>query len=669
MDVIIKILAALNQEIIFLIAGISNALIAVYVFKKNPRNIVNIAFLIFVVGSAIWIGNIGLIYLTKNFFFNQFIFYGTALMFSGLVFFARVFPNQRKPSIKFYLFITIPAMTIMILGGLNLIVTGINVLPDNSVEAIHGPAHLPTVLIVTGYFITSVFFLFQNFQKSSARHRLQFIYLLAGIFILIATGIIFGSIFPMLGYHEFNALSPISSILFVSFTAYAIVRHQLMDIRVVIQRGLIYTSLLAIIIGFYLLTVHLLGILLQQTINVTILISAGIATLIGVFGVPYVERWFRRITDKIFFKDKYNYREAMHELTEMLHTSIDLEKIIEKTTGELKRILKTNTVHFSLTPKDTTVYSDREIHIQDNGTTLKVPIALKDKVTGIISIGKKLSGDPYRGEDTSLLKTFAYQVAIALERARLYEQIKRHAQELEEKVKERTIELERLQEGQKQIMLDISHELQTPLTVVKGELDLLKRQASNSKTFFAFEKSIDEVSKFITDLLRLAKLEMVPQEKRKTTINLSELVQEFIEYFEVTLYNNKRVKLVYDIEPNIILSGNNEELNELITNLASNAIKYSATNRLNTISIKLYTKNNRAILTIQDTGIGIDPRDTPRIFERFYRIKQRSDSHGTGLGLAIVKQVVERHDGSIIVKSTPNKGTIFIVTFNIATLI
>ena len=101
----------------------------------------------------------------------------------------------------------------------------------------------------------------------------------------------------------FNAFGPTISLVVVGGIVYAITRYQFLDIRIVIQRGIIYTSLLAIVIGVYLTTVFLLGLLFQRTTNVTILVSAGLTALIGIFGVPPLERYFRKATDRIFFKE------------------------------------------------------------------------------------------------------------------------------------------------------------------------------------------------------------------------------------------------------------------------------------------------------------------------------------------------------------------------------
>ena len=105
----------------------------------------------------------------------------------------------------------------------------------------------------------------------------------------------------------FNALGPTISLIVVGGILYAITRHRFLDIRIVIQRGLVYTSLLVMVIGFYLTTVFISGYIFQKITDVTIFISAGLTVVVCVFGVPPLRCYFEKITDKFFFKDKYDY--------------------------------------------------------------------------------------------------------------------------------------------------------------------------------------------------------------------------------------------------------------------------------------------------------------------------------------------------------------------------
>jgi len=303
---------------------------------------------------------------------------------------------------------------------------------------------------------------------------------------------------------------------------------------------------------------------------------------------------------------------------------------------------------------------------EKNKTAVSMPIILEHKLVGFLALGKKLSGDSYTSEDMKLLETFSYRAAVAIEKARLYEEVAEYSQSLERKVKERTQEIEELQQAQKQMMIDISHGLQTPLTTIKSELGFLKKQIPPNKKISVFEKSIDEVSVFIYDLLKLARLETGEEKFKKESMSFSRILREQVEYFEVVVQEH-HIDLDSSIEDDIIIFGDKKKLEELTVNLVSNAIKYMKQKGKREIHIGLGSARNIAKLTIADNGIGISTKDLPHIFERFYRVENLNNTYtkGTGLGLAICKKIVERHEGTISVTSKLGKGTTFTITLPI----
>jgi len=242
--------------------------------------------------------------------------------------------------------------------------------------------------------------------------------------------------------------------------------------------------------------------------------------------------------------------------------------------------------------------------------------------------------------------------------------IKRHSLELEEKVRRRTAELERAHEDQRQMVMDVSHGLQTPLTVARGEIDLLQKQIPANKKLELAAKSIDSVSRVIYDLLNLTYLEASQENFKKDRVNLSVLMDEMVEYFE-TLAVDQNIELASRVEPGIIFRCHKEKIEELIRSLVSNAFKYLSSNGERRITIELRRNNRFTELLVKDTGIGISSEDLPRIFDRFYRVKNGATANtpGIGLGLAICRKIAERHSGTISVESEIGKGAAFLVRF------
>ena len=245
-----------------------------------------------------------------------------------------------------------------------------------------------------------------------------------------------------------------------------------------------------------------------------------------------------------------------------------------------------------------------------------------------------------------------------MEKSQLYEKVKDYSIDLEKKVKERILEIKTLQEEQKQMMLEISHGLQTPLTIIKGELHTLENQVKNKKNIEYLEKNIDRISRFIYDMLKLARMENQKDKIEKENFNLSELLFDLIESFKI-ITMKKNISVNSDIEKNIFFNGSKKEIEELVMNIVSNSVKYFGEKKNKEINFILKKKDNLIELSIADTGIGIKKEKIAKLFSRFYRAGD--DNRGTGLGLAICKEIVSRHLGEIKVESKEGEGTKLII--------
>ena len=213
------------------------------------------------------------------------------------------------------------------------------------------------------------------------------------------------------------------------------------------------------------------------------------------------------------------------------------------------------------------------------------------------------------------------------------------------------------------MMLEIAHGLQTPLTIIKGELSFLAGQVENKKEIKHLEHTIDHVSRFIYDMLRLARQENADEAKREK-VDLSETLEELIENIKI-ITGDQDIEISGNIKSGISIMGDKPEIEELVMNLSSNSLKYMKPRQKGKIIFDLYRKGRQAVLIITDNGIGIGAEHLPHIFTKLYRIRDESriDKQGTGLGLAISKKIVERHGGTIAAESEVGKGTKFIINF------
>lgn len=212
---------------------------------------------------------------------------------------------------------------------------------------------------------------------------------------------------------------------------------------------------------------------------------------------------------------------------------------------------------------------------------------------------------------------------------------------------------------------NVSHELKTPLTSIIGYSELLKTEGidEKQKNHFIEEimKNADRLLNLIEDIIKVSKLSSSEVSFEFMDVNLLQIAKNQIKNYEI---DAKKKNIHLEVEgKDLIIKANDHLIEELIDNLLQNGIRYG--NIDGHVWVKVYEKNNRKCLSVEDDGIGIPLSQQERIFERFYRVdKSRSKKDGgTGLGLAIVKHIVEIHDAKLKLTSTPGVGTKIEVLF------
>ncbi len=245
---------------------------------------------------------------------------------------------------------------------------------------------------------------------------------------------------------------------------------------------------------------------------------------------------------------------------------------------------------------------------------------------------------------------------------------------LEQRVAERTFELHQLNEelkrmdvARREFLADISHELRTPITVIRGEAEVTLRGQDRDTDEYkeALQRIVElavQLGKYVNDLLFIARAETANLQFQWACLDLTELVASAAEDFRVMAEENGiSVSLDSPSEP-VWVHGDNHRLRQLLFILGDNACQYSKPN--GHITLTLWLDNNQACFSITDTGIGIPAEDLERIFDRNFRSHnaRRSRDDGTGLGLPMAKSILKAHGGSIAVTSIENIGSTFTVT-------
>ncbi|MBT2569255.1 two-component system histidine kinase PnpS [Planococcus sp. ISL-110] len=230
-------------------------------------------------------------------------------------------------------------------------------------------------------------------------------------------------------------------------------------------------------------------------------------------------------------------------------------------------------------------------------------------------------------------------------------------------------ELKRLEQIRKDFVANVSHELRTPVTSIKGFSEtLLDGAYKDTKTLLSFLEIIhtesNRLEMLINDLLDLSKVEQSGFEVKAQATDMKAVIKRAVEMIQPKL-NEKSIQLKLETKQ-VTVFGDSNRLIQVMMNLLINAVTYSSNHT--EITVRLFVKDNQAIIQVEDQGIGIESSEIGRLFERFYRVdRARSrNSGGTGLGLSIVKHLIEAHHGKVEVDSTVGVGTTFTIYLPLA---
>jgi len=270
---------------------------------------------------------------------------------------------------------------------------------------------------------------------------------------------------------------------------------------------------------------------------------------------------------------------------------------------------------------------------------LGVPLKTKNKVMGVIESVNKVQGR-FDEEDVQILQTLAAQAAIAIENSQLFKQ--------------------------SDLIAEIVHELRTPLASITAAAHLLQRpelppERHRSLTHTMLSE-VQRLNDLATDFLELSRLESGRVHIQREPVHLGGLVQECLEVVRPQA-QSRQLELKTEMDPSIApVRGDRRLLKQLLLNLLTNAIKYNRAG--GQVVVSLRSAAAEVVMSVQDTGRGIDPGDVAHLFERFYRVREveaEAEVPGTGLGLAIARRIAESHQGAITIESQPGQGSTFSV--------
>jgi signal transduction histidine kinase len=455
---------------------------------------------------------------------------------------------------------------------------------------------------------------------------------------------------------------------------YAVITQRLMDIDVVIRRGIIYGLITIIMAAIVAIAIFLMSgsqrtIGIPQDIAIALLLGAITAVLFG----P-VRKSVEILVDKLFYKDRFDYRKTIQSLTNSLNSQQDLTSMVRLVVGATGQTLnlagaclfmKGQSGNLELnvaqgTFLDTNKQSElrallnmpnRNPNIEFPNSASKlnpdinylVPLVAGNQEVGILCLSPKISRQDFSSDDLFLIQGLSSVAATALRGALLSRDV-----------------------SMRDTFVSIaSHELLTPLTAVMGYSELLlKRESDETKQRWTriISENAQNMSRIINDLLNVSRIQSGRIGLKLEPVKIAIVLEDRL---EMARENSQKHNFILDIEMNIPdIYVDRDKFSQIIWNLLSNAIKYSPNGGTIKITAKKDRDKDKVIVSVSDHGIGISQTDSESLFKTFHRI-QRPETvtiRGSGLGLFIVKEWIEAMGGQVWLDSTLNVGSTFYIT-------
>jgi signal transduction histidine kinase len=579
---------------------------------------------------------------------------------------------------------------------------------------VSGPLYFVFPLFYSFVVISSMAILLKSYWVTVGVKREQIKYMmLAGV-------IGFSSAFTYFLPQLFN-IYPVGNffvVLYVVIVAYAITKHRLMDIRMVLRSSSVaIASFVSIIVPAIFIKGAIDNMFVQsEWLDYVVLIAV-------IIFFPSLKNYYSKVANKYFFSSLYDSRQVIKNLSDRLSTTLRVRRInkyifetisssmhasslmlllynektqkykIEHSQGEQAitaiNLIGEKRLHLSFVKQNKPIiveelrnssyveYRRTIDFLIGHGVEIIVPLNLKKKTIGIIALGPKESKDIYNKEDLQVLEIIGVQSAIAIQNALQYEEVKKFGIKLEKEVEKATAELraaneelKKLDEAKSEFVSIASHQLRTPLTVIKGYISMIlegdfgklsdKQIGPINKVYASNERLID----LVEDLLNISRIESGRLRFTYKVMDIEPLISSVFEELQ-TSAKEKGLEFVYKKPAKRLPDVNmdEEKIRQVIMNITDNSIKYTKQGK---VEIELKQNGEFIEYTVKDNGMGIKKEDLPNLFKKFSRGTGTSLIHteGTGLGLYVAKQMAEAHQGRVWAESDgPDKGSLF--TFQI----
>ncbi len=702
----------LLKFIVLAVVCLLSSVLGIFVFIKNPKDKTFRAFGGFVLATNLW--------LLSDFLSNSLSLPKSTVLLMNYLTLA--FPVLALyVLILFCLYLTkrlagIPHLGLQVIALAAAVVTALCFTPYfvQDVVASQGIYKItfgPLINIYFGYIVVGIIIvgivLGRSYFLARAAERTRLGYVIASIILALGSAFITNLAVPLIA-HNFSLViyAPISALILTIGFSYAIVNQRLFDIRAIIARSVTYLFLLATlatIYGFTLFGISQLFFTDRSSSPVEIATYIVLALILS-FTFPTLRQFFERTTDRIFFKNRYDTQDVLDNVGKVLVQEMDIDamlrdvlevicKQVHISHGQFfifnsDRIYKV--AHFGPLPQRLIVVPELEhLHKQliladevapgklkdimsSHSIRLSKRLHTKDDFVGFLLLGDKLSGDIYSDQDVKLIEIMSSSLAIAIQNAKSYEQIRQFNITLQEKIEQATkrlrvanANLKSLDKAKDEFISMASHQLRTPLTTIKGYVSMILEGdtgpiTDEQKEFlnYAFAGSERMVS-LISDLLNVSRLAAGRFIIERTPTDIVAVVADEVRQLQ-SHAAAKNLQLVFTppATPLATISIDENKTRQVMMNFIDNAIYYTKEGK---VSVAVGESKDMVRFTVTDTGIGVPKDSQNKLFTKFYRAgnAQTVRPDGTGLGLYLAKRVIEDQGGTIVFESHEGKGSTF----------
>ena len=650
-------------------------------------------------------------HLDQFFFIRAVMFASTSAVFLIYLLIRAIRSVKLLPN-AFAWFMAIFTLAVALLDWTPIIFTGYEV--ASPPRPIPGPG---AVLFVIHFVIAvamSISTLRKGMKSAQPNVRQQYRYMLYGLLPILVFAPITSFILPLV----FNItgliiISPLYTFIFIAFVGYAIARHGLFDIKQAAVRTTAYAFSLTVLAAIYYVLAYVASVIFfGGDVNSSVSINPVniLLALLLAFMFQPIKLFFDRVTDKVFFHDRYDPNDFFARLSELLAAAPDLSTLLQGAAHEIGATLKSEQTFFFVRynhvhhvcigtahHKNLPVY-DVDIldqYVAEEGSevvatdllpehshvrrllishriTLLLPLMHDGKTIGYLALGDHLSGN-YTSRDTKVLATIADELVIAIQNALSVQEVKDINDNLKQRIDAATAELRTTNERLRRIdatkdefLSMASHQLRTPLTSVKGYISMLlggdagKVSASQAKLLGEAFASSERMVHLINDFLNVSRLQTGKFMLEKQGASLVDIVNDEVKGLQPTA-RSRGIKLHVDTSkaPQGDLHIDEAKIRQVVMNFIDNALYYSHDG--DTIDVNVRQTDDNVEVVVKDTGIGVPKAEQSKLFTKFFRATnaRRHRPDGTGVGLFLTKKVIDAHHGSIIFKSVEGKGSTF----------